>query len=325
VRQLRHDERLRLTRLDRRPACAQERQNAQVRPRRGMLRSSLAPIRSALVHGRRMTWRELGGGDALVLLHAFPLSADMWTPQIAAAPPGWRVIAPDLRGFRGLDAPPLDAAAGPIAETLDDYAGDVLDLCTHLGVTRAVFAGSSMGGYVLIALLRRAAARVRAAVFVSSRAEADTDAGRTARQEMVRRLEEEGVAAVAESMGPRLIGDETRRERPDVVEDVRQLILANDPAAVRAAILCMMRPPDSTALASRIACPALVVHGAEDALIPAAAARSLHDALPQSSLEWITGAGHLPSLERPDAFNTVLGAFLDRLERDAAVGGASAS
>src|SRR5687767_14345624 len=50
---------------------------------------------------RRVRVLEAGAGWPVVLLHAFPLNADMWRPQLEAVPDGWRLIAPDLPGFGG--------------------------------------------------------------------------------------------------------------------------------------------------------------------------------------------------------------------------------
>ena len=71
----------------------------------------------------------------IVLLHAFPLGANMWEPQIRSIPKGWRLITPDLRGFGGT----TDSDGGD--PSLDDYAQDVADLLDALGVTRAVVGG----------------------------------------------------------------------------------------------------------------------------------------------------------------------------------------
>ena len=73
----------------------------------------------------------------------------MWEPQLALAEHGWRVLAPQLRGFD-------DGAADSPAASVDDYAGDVIDLLDALHVHDAVVGGLSMGGYVTFALLRHA-------------------------------------------------------------------------------------------------------------------------------------------------------------------------
>ena len=61
---------------------------------------------------RSTRYLEAGSGRALLLLHAFPLSADQWLPQLHRVPPGWRFVAPDLRGFRGSGPAFEDPSAG---------------------------------------------------------------------------------------------------------------------------------------------------------------------------------------------------------------------
>jgi pimeloyl-ACP methyl ester carboxylesterase len=58
-------------------------------------------VKSQIAHlpHRSLRYLESGSGRTLVLLHAFPLSADQWLPQLHRVPQGWRFIAPDLRGF----------------------------------------------------------------------------------------------------------------------------------------------------------------------------------------------------------------------------------
>src|SRR3954468_9247390 len=79
----------------------------------------------------------------LVLLHAFPLSSAMWEPQLDAVPAGWRMIAPDYRGFGE-----SSLAAPANVPTMNDLAGDVIDLLDRLDIHEVVVAGCSMGGYV---------------------------------------------------------------------------------------------------------------------------------------------------------------------------------
>src|SRR3954452_21685832 len=86
---------------------------------------------------------------ALVFLHAFPLNARMWEGQLAFAGRGWHVIAPHVRGAdAGVDPRPTATV------TMDDYAGDVVELFDALHVEDAVVCGLSMGGYLALALMR---------------------------------------------------------------------------------------------------------------------------------------------------------------------------
>ena len=86
----------------------------------------------------------------LVLLHAFPLNARMWTPQFSLANDGWRVIAPQLKGMDGGgDETP--------AASFDDVAGSLVDLLDALHIESAVIGGVSMGGYMAFALYKWAA------------------------------------------------------------------------------------------------------------------------------------------------------------------------
>ena len=85
----------------------------------------------------------------LVLIHAFPLNARMWDPQLVLADGGWRVIAPELPGLDG-------GPSGTPNPTVDDYAGEIVDLLDSLHVQEAVVAGLSLGGYVAFALVRLA-------------------------------------------------------------------------------------------------------------------------------------------------------------------------
>jgi 3-oxoadipate enol-lactonase len=89
------------------------------------------------------------GGDAVLLLHAFPLHSGMWTPPLAALAARFRVVAPDYRGM-GQSRP------APEATTMELAAGDALALLRQLGLRRVAVAGLSMGGYVALELYRRA-------------------------------------------------------------------------------------------------------------------------------------------------------------------------
>src|SRR5687768_6526539 len=87
-----------------------------------------------------LSYTDRGRGDALVLLHGFPLDSHMWDGQADQLSENFRVIAPDLRGFgRSRRSDPF---------TLDSLADDVHLFLDQLVAVPCVLAGLSMGGYV---------------------------------------------------------------------------------------------------------------------------------------------------------------------------------
>jgi 3-oxoadipate enol-lactonase len=242
----------------------------------------------------------------LVLLHAFPLNADMWEAQLAGLPPGWSLVAPDLRGF---GQTPL----GESSPGMHDYAEDVIDLLDRLHVDESVICGLSMGGYVAFELYRRAPECFAGLVLADTRPQADSEEGLASRRRMLALVDRAGAAGVADDMLPRLLGPSTHRQRPEVVEKVRQLVLASDPQAIKAAVSAMMVRPDSTGLLKAIRCPTTILVGEEDALAPVAVSQQMQREIPYATIEVIPAAGHLANLEQPDAFNAALARFLKAL------------
>jgi 3-oxoadipate enol-lactonase len=239
----------------------------------------------------------------VVLLHAFPLNARMWDGQLALADGGWRVIAPHFRGVDG-------GGGDPPATSLDDYAGDVIDLLDALHIKQTVVGGLSMGGYAAFAMLRHAARYVQGLILADTRSEADTPEGVEGRRKMLELVQAKGPPAVAEEMIPKLLGETTRRTCPDLVDRVRSLVLSNSADAIAGAIRALMTRPDSTPLLSTIHVPTLIVVGDEDRVTPPAIAETMHRGIAGSELTVISGAGHLSNLEQPRAFNSAVAHFL---------------
>lgn len=228
----------------------------------------------------------------------------MWEGQLALAERGWRIIAPHFRGFDGGDG-------DPPAQSVDDYAGDVVDLLDALHIHEAVVGGLSMGGYVAFALLRHSARYVQGLILADTKAPADTPEGVEGRKRMIELVASKGPAAVAEEMISKLLGETTRRTRPDVVDRVRSLATASSAEAIAGALRALMTRPDSTPQLSTIHVPTLIVVGEEDTVTPRAAAEEMHRGIAGSELVVVPAAGHLSNLEQPAAFDAAVARFLD--------------
>ncbi|MFE7632980.1 alpha/beta fold hydrolase [Kitasatospora sp. NPDC057518] len=252
--------------------------------------------------------RESGTGTPLLLLHAFPLNASMWSSQLDALPgltgDEARVLAPDQRGFGGTglgdDEPSLDLVADDLALLLD-----------AAGIERAVVAGLSMGGYAALALARRHPDRLAGLLLANTRATADTDAVRANRERMA--------AAVTARDSVRLLLDErvaAGQLGPDsqhLVERVEAMVAAAAPASVAWAQRAMAARPDSLDVLAGLPVPVAVVAGAEDALVAPEEAEAMLRARPDAELTVLPRVGHLSALEAPEAFDAVVRALLARV------------
>ncbi|WP_158843371.1 alpha/beta fold hydrolase [Saccharothrix deserti] len=234
------------------------------------------------------------GSAPLVLLHAFPFDSRMWDGVRDLLKP----ITPDQRG-------------GDRSPDLVTIADDVLGLLDERGIERAVLGGCSMGGYVAMAVLRRDPSRVAGLVLADTRAGADAAEVRANRLAMAARVEAEGVGWVPDALVSGLLAPGADAS---VVERVRELILAQDPAEVAWAQRAMAVRPDSAEVLAGVDVPALVLVGEHDGLTPPALARELAGVLRRAEYVELAGAGHLSPLEVPEAFAGAVADWRRRVE-----------
>ncbi|MDR7600777.1 MAG: alpha/beta hydrolase [Armatimonadota bacterium] len=258
------------------------------------------------LRGWRFHYAEWGTGLPVVLVHGFPLSSEIWAEVAVRLGDISRVVVPDLRGHGDSEAPP-----GPYS--MDDLAEDVVGLADALGFERFVLGGHSMGGYVAFRVAARWPERLSGLVLVATRAEADTEDGRARRRKAIERIQVEGASAFLADFLPNLVSDQTRRSRPEVMARLWEAAHRVPDRALVACLQGMMDRPDSRQLLKQLSVPALVVAGEQDAVVPVESARAMAEALPRARLVVVAGAGHVPSVEAPEATASALREFLSAL------------
>ena len=253
----------------------------------------------ARLGGARLGFDDRGRGEAVVLLHAFPLDRRMWEALALDLAHAARVITLDFRG--------LGESEG--TATIDEAADDLAALLDHLHVQRAIVCGLSMGGYVALAFSARHPARLAGLVLADTRAGEDSPEGKKARDEAIKRVAREGTNAYIEELVPRLITGRNANARG------LALALAHFQSGVGVAgVLSSLRDrPDRTAALSEIRVPTTVIVGAEDTLTPPSEARKMAQAIAGAELVELAGAGHLASLEAPEAFSEAVRGLLKRV------------
>ena len=235
--------------------------------------------------------------DGLLLIHAFPLDARMWSAQMDRR----AVVAPDLPGFGG-----SPAADGGVL-TMDLGARRCLEAVDAAGLNRVVVCGLSMGGYVAFELWRQAPQRFAGLILANTRAGADTPEGAEARRTLAARLGSEGNVLADDP--PPLLSEDPPEGLWDVVKG---WIREQSADAIAAAALGMAERPDSTPDLPTIDVPTLVITSEGDLLIPADISAPMADEIAGAQLAVIPGAGHLSNLEDPTGFSTLLDTHLER-------------
>lgn len=204
----------------------------------------------------------------VLLLHGWPVTERVWVSQVSALrDAGHDVVAPHLYG-RGA--------------SIDDWAAQLLREVD--GPLVAV--GASMGGYLALALARRAPERVVGMALAASRADADSFERRKFRQEMINELRAGWFPPLAE---------------PDA--DLEHLAVAQE---------AMRDRLDLTGVAASFGGPLLVCVGDADELVSIEEARELADSALDGKLEVFPGAGHFVAVDQPDRFNEVLRDFVSQ-------------
>jgi 3-oxoadipate enol-lactonase len=255
----------------------------------------MARVRTA--NGIAIGYEEAGNGEAMpiVLLHGVGSDKSVWRLQLEHFSPERRSIAFDYPGYG-------DSDSAPEGMTRDDYATTILAAMSELGIKRAHVCGLSLGGVVAIAMNHAWPERTASLVL------ADTFASHPDGQLIYDRSigASDNMRAFAESRVDVLLAQPADPAvRAEVIETMSRI----EPAAYRIAAKAVWLA-DQGERVHEIRVPTLVVCGSDDRVTPPALSSALARLIPGAHNELVEGAGHLANLERPDAFNTLVGAFI---------------
>ncbi|MDQ3945211.1 MAG: alpha/beta hydrolase [Actinomycetota bacterium] len=240
------------------------------------------------------------GDDPVVLIHAVPLDATMWEPQIQALHGHGRVVAPDLAGFGGSE--PFEDPEVPLIE---QWADDVIGLISSLGFDHVTLVGASLGADVALAVTRRARDVVGALGLAGLRRPVEPDEER-------QRLEEADWLAgggdrqsIIDRFTDEFVGPESTR-RSEVVKLARTMMGRTSTPGWVAGLRAMAQRPDPASDLGKLDVPTLLLAGEQDGLAPPDDVRELAAQIPGAGVIEVPDAGHLPNLENPAVFNRAL-------------------
>jgi len=249
-----------------------------------------------------------GKGPNVVLLHPFPSSHQFWSPLQEKLSAHHRLIMPDLRGMG-------QSGCGDGPATMQKHAEDLARLCDELKVGKAVFIGCSIGGYILFEFWRRFRERVSGLVLANTKASADNAEAKAGRLQVAEQILQQGPEQYIDGMMEKLLGESTRRNRPDLVDAARRTMACSTAPGLAAVQRGMAERPDSLPTLGKINVPVLILGGAEDVLIPRGELEKMRAGIKNSTLQIVAKAGHCAAFERPAEVGIMLKQFIEQTAR----------
>ena len=206
-----------------------------------------------------------------------------------------RLVRFDQRGHGGTPAP-----QGPY--TIEELAGDALELLDGLGLERVSICGLSIGGAVATWIAANARERVDRLVIASAGPRFATP---EMWQERAAAVRDGGTEAVADAVLSRWFTPAFAAARPDVVTGLRATFCAVQREGYAGCCEALAEWDASPHLA-RIAAPTLVISGADDSVAPPDRGREIADGIAGSRFVVLDDCAHLSSVGQPEAFTAAV-------------------
>jgi pimeloyl-ACP methyl ester carboxylesterase len=282
--------------------------------------ASEIPLSEIELHGHRVTYREVGSGPVLVLIHGVTGNLHTWDEVLPTLAEHYTVVTPDLLGH-GLSAKPRGDYS------LGAFASGIRDLLGALGHFRATVVGHSLGGGIAMQMAYQFPERVERLVLVSSGGlgEEVSVALRAATlpgsELVIPLIAHNSVIDVGRFVG-RMLANVGIIVSPDRAEVARGYASLSDAEARNAFIHTMRAVIDyggqRVSARDRLylteTMPSMILWGKRDRIIPAAHGRLAHKEMPGSRYELFESSGHFPHVSEPRRFAAALHSFIEETE-----------
>ncbi len=262
---------------------------------------------------RKISYRVIGIGKPVLLIHGFGEDSHIWDKQIAFLQDYCQLIVPDLPGtglseiFRPVDL--NKAPDQPI--TLNDYATLIVAILKEENITNCTLIGHSMGGYITLAFEEMYPEMLLKFGLVHSSALADTEEKKVNRLKGIELMDMYGAGPFIRNTISNLFSATYKKEHPEMVSILLDAAPVFNTQACQQYYQAMMQRPDRTSLLKGNPKPILFVIGTEDV------AATLVDLLPQITLpshpqvHILEGVGHMGMWEATDQVNQFLLDFIE--------------
>ncbi len=257
---------------------------------------------SVQVGSASIAYRVAGHGPAMMLVHGYPLSGELFAKNRAALARRYTVVTPDLRGFGNSTTP--DTKGG-----VELYAKDMFAVMDYLHVKKAIIGGMSMGGPVVLEMYREQPSRFRGMVLIDSTTSPANDVEKAQWPGFGQQARDKGVASMIPALMPQMLTTKTRTSDPALVKFIGGIVKKGSVNAAVGGGDTLASRPDSRPMMAHTKIPVLIVVGQDDPIYPLEMAQKMHQNIPGSRLAVIPGAAHAAIIEKPEACNRAIAAW----------------
>lgn len=240
---------------------------------------------------------------AVVFIHGFPFNKDIWKQQMSALPKHIQGIAYDVRGHG-------KSSSGHGYFSIDQFAKDLLDLIKFLKLKEVILCGISMGGYIALRAAEISPEAISGLILCDTNSLADSNEGKLNRFAQIETIMSKDLQIFTDAFVKKIFSQETFQNSPKTVDFIRGVILQNKEKNICATLLALASRTETTVSLDSIHVPALIIRGEQDQLISNEHVEILHQHIKKSSLKLVPGSGHLPNLENPEQFNSLMNEYL---------------
>ncbi len=262
---------------------------------------------------KKVFYRIEGKGKPVCLVHGFAEDGNVWNKQVETLKEKNLLIIPDLPGSGSSQMLDGKASIETYAEVLKAIADESILSNTEENETKFCMIGHSMGGYITLAFAEKYPQLLNSFGLFHSSAFADTEEKIATRKKGIGFIEKNGTEPFLKTSVPNLFCEETKKEKPELVNQLLDIAKTISPEALIQYYHTMINRPDRTNVLKTFNKPVLFIAGKFDSAVP------LHLSLEQMSMASISvihilqHSAHMGMLEEADLSNSFLQNFLNGL------------
>ncbi|KTD36567.1 chloroperoxidase [Legionella nautarum] len=246
------------------------------------------------LNSKYISYSEIGEGEALVLIHAFPTDKSLWLPQQQKLKQHFRLITLDLWGFGHSEG------TFGYTITMTEYADQIAQLLDQLYIKKAIIGGESMGGYVALAFLQKYPERVSGLILSNTQVAADSSRLKREREKTGNKVLSEGTEQLINNFTAKALSNSASEQTRLFLQN---MVMVQTPTAIASALFGMAMREDTANTLANTQVPVLLITSDKDTIVAPQQTANMHALARNSKLIVISDAGHLSSLEQPEQWN----------------------